>query len=236
MSLNHGAAHPPADDHGTIIVVEDDHNISDLVDLYLRNAGYRVLQAGDAQRGLEIFAREQPVLVVMDIGLPGPIDGLEACRTIRAAGDTPVIIITARGDEVDRIIGLELGADDYITKPFSPRELVARVRAVLRRTDAVREPGQEPKTLGSLTVDTQRREVLVDSETIPLTAREFDLLEHFISHTGIVFSRRQLLDSVWGDGWIGDERTVDVHVRQLRRKLGDNLPLTTIWGVGYRCG
>jgi len=236
MSSEHPGPRNPGEGHGTIVIVEDDHNIADLVDLYLRNAGYRVLQANDAQRGLEIFEREQPVLVVMDIGLPGPIDGLEACRSIRSAGDTPVIIITARGDEVDRIIGLELGADDYITKPFSPRELVARVRAVLRRTDAIRDAGDEPKIIGSLSVDSQRREVRINDEIVPLTAREFDLLEHFVNHTGIVYSRRQLLDSVWGDGWIGDERTVDVHVRQLRRKLGDELPLTTIWGVGYRCG
>ena len=123
----------PPGGHGTIVVVEDDHNIADLIDLYLRNAGFRVLLAGDATRGLALVAQEHPVLVILDIGLPGPIDGLEACREIRRTSDVPVVVVTARGDEVDRILGLELGADDYVTKPFSPRELVARVRAILRR-------------------------------------------------------------------------------------------------------
>jgi DNA-binding response OmpR family regulator len=221
--------------HGTIVVIEDDHNIAELLDLYLRNAGFRVLQASDAARGLEFVAQEHPVLVVIDIGLPGPMDGLEACRELRRTRDVPVVIVTARGDEVDRIIGLELGADDYITKPFSPREMVARVRAILRRVEGNHHPSEEPIVVGGTHVDALRREVLVEDQPVLLTAREFDLLLHFAENRGIVFTRRQLLDAVWGDGWIGDERTVDVHVRQLRRKLGDALPLTTIWGVGYRC-
>jgi DNA-binding response OmpR family regulator len=225
----------PPGGHGTIVVVEDDHNIADLIDLYLRNAGFRVLLAGDATRGLALVTQEHPALVILDIGLPGPIDGLEACREIRRTSDVPVVVVTARGDEVDRILGLELGADDYVTKPFSPRELVARVRAVLRRGSSANRTGDEPITVGSVTVDPLRREVIVDGEAVAFTAREFDLLAHLVENTGIVFSRRQLLDSVWGPGWIGDERTVDVHVRQLRRKLGDKFPLTTVWGVGYRC-
>ncbi len=224
------------EDHGTIVLVEDDHNIAELVDLYLRNAGFRVLQAGDAARGLELVGQEHPCLVLMDIGLPGPMDGLEACRELRRRSDIPVVVITARDDEVDRVLGLELGADDYVTKPFSPRELVARVRAILRRTEAAKRPSEEPLTIGPVTVDPLRREVMVASEPVALTAREFDLLAHFVGNQGIVLSRQQLLDAVWGPGWFGDERTVDVHVRQLRRKLGDALPLATIWGVGYRCG
>jgi DNA-binding response OmpR family regulator len=221
--------------HGTIVVVEDDAHIADLIDLYLRNAGFRVLLAREAERGLELVRQEQPVLVILDIGLPGAVDGLEACREIRKTSDIPVVVVTARGDEVDRVLGLELGADDYVTKPFSPRELVARVRAVLRRGTRTAPRSDEPLTVGTVTVDLLRREVRAGDETVSFTAREFDLLAHFVEHPGIVYSRRQLLDAVWGTGWIGDERTVDVHVRQLRRKLGDALPLTTIWGVGYRC-
>jgi DNA-binding response OmpR family regulator len=226
----------PTTVHGTIVVVEDDRNIAELVDLYLRNAGFRVLQAGDAARGLELVAQEKPLLVLFDIGLPGPLDGLQACRELRKTSDVPVVMITARDDEVDRILGLELGADDYLTKPFSPRELVARVRAILRRSEPGRRSSDEPVTVGTVTVDTQRREVTTPEGQVPLTAREFDLLAHFAENPGIVFTRQQLLDAVWGSGWFGDERTVDVHVRQLRRKLGDALPLTTVWGVGYRCG
>ena len=218
-----------------MVIVEDDHNIADLVDLWLRNAGFRVLQAAEATRGLALVTTEHPSLVLLDIGLPGPVDGIELCREIRRTSQVPVVFLTARDDEVDRVLGLELGADDYIVKPFSPRELVARVRAILRRSEGSRRPAESPITVGGVTVDTVRREVTTDQGVVPLTAREFDLLAHFTQNTRIVFTRRQLLDSVWGLGWIGDERTVDVHVRQLRRKLGDALPLKTIWGVGYRC-
>jgi DNA-binding response OmpR family regulator len=221
--------------HGTVVVIEDDRNIADLIDLYLRNAGFRVLLAEDGTRGLELVGQSQPSLVLLDIALPGAIDGLEVCREIRRTSNLPIIFVTAREDEVDRILGLELGADDYITKPFSPRELVARVRAILRRTDTTKRTEDEPVTVGEVTIDVQRREVFARGEVVTLTAREFDLLAHFAENPGIVFSRRQLLDGVWGVGWIGDERTVDVHVRQLRRKLDDAFPLTTIWGVGYRC-
>ncbi|HLX88604.1 MAG TPA: response regulator transcription factor [Acidimicrobiales bacterium] len=228
---------PPRGDEATIVVVEDDHNISDLVALYLRRDGFRVLQADDAERGLELARQEQPVLVVLDIGLPGPLDGLDACRRLRSGSDVPVVMLTARDDEVDRIVGLELGADDYVTKPFSPRELVARVRAILRRS----APGParaEPDVVdvGDWQLDLGRHEVRGPGGVASLTAREFDLLAYLAANRGLALSRRQLLDGVWGEGWYGDERTVDVHVRQLRKKLGDDLPLATVWGVGYRLG
>jgi DNA-binding response OmpR family regulator len=224
---------PPAD---TILVVEDDHNISDLVGLYLRREGYRVLQADDAEAGLASIERETPGLVIVDIGLPGELDGLELCRRVRKTSDVAVIILTARDDEIDRVLGLELGADDYVTKPFSPRELVARVKAILRRAGAT--PKAKPVTtqIGEVVVDTGRREVRCAGEVVALTSREFDLLAYLVANRGLALSRRQLLDGVWGEGWYGDERTVDVHVRQLRKKLGEELPLTTVWGVGYRLG
>ncbi|HAM02375.1 MAG TPA: DNA-binding response regulator [Acidimicrobiaceae bacterium] len=201
--------------------------------MYLRRDGFRVLQAQDAERGLALVDSERPDLVVLDIGLPGRMDGLEACRTLRAKGDVPVLMLTARDEELDRVLGLELGADDYVTKPFSPRELVARVRAILRRTAAPERPVAVHR-VGDLEVDTARREVRGSSGVVTLTAREFDLLAYLAANEGLALSRRQLLDGVWGDGWFGDERTVDVHVRQLRKKLGDALPLATVWGVGYR--
>jgi DNA-binding response OmpR family regulator len=223
----------------TIVVVEDDHHISDLVAMYLRREGFRVLQADDAERGLAYIERDHPRLVVVDIGLPGELDGLDLCRRLRAVGDVPVVMLTARDDEVDRILGLELGADDYVTKPFSPRELVARVRAILRRIGPATPAGHAESAvleIADIVVDTRRREVRRDGSVVALTAREFDLLAHLVVNRGLALSRRQLLDGVWGADWYGDERTVDVHVRQLRKKLGDALPLTTVWGVGYRLG
>jgi len=223
---------------GTILVVEDDANIADLVDMYLRREGFRVLQATDGQAALARAAQEPPRLVVLDVGLPGGMDGLEVCRRLREKSRVPVLMLTARDGEVDRILGLELGADDYVTKPFSPRELVARVKAILRRAEAV--PEAKPTVLHAgagertVEVDTARREARVGGAVVTLTAREFDLLHHLAANPGLVLSRRQLLDSVWGPDWYGDERTVDVHVRQLRKKLGDALPLATVWGVGYR--
>jgi DNA-binding response OmpR family regulator len=226
----------PAKDPVTVLVVEDDHHIADLVAMYLRRDGFRVLQADDAERGLELVAQQQPALVLLDVGLPGPMDGLQACRELRARGDVPVVMLTARDDELDRVLGLELGADDYVTKPFSPRELVARVRAILRRAASAHDVRTEAVThdLGAVFVDTGRREVLVDGTAVTLTAREFDLLAYLAANRGLALSRRQLLDGVWGADWYGDDRTVDVHVRQLRKKLGEALALTTVWGVGYR--
>jgi len=218
---------------GTVVVIEDDHNISDLVDLYLRRDGFRVVQAADGASGLEAVARERPQLVILDVGLPGGMDGIEVCRRLRQSGDLPVLMLTARDAEVDRVLGLEMGADDYVTKPFSPRELVARVKAILRRSES---PGREADVLsvGGVEVDRGRREVRVGAAVVALATREFDLLAYLSANPGLVLSRRQLLDAVWGADWYGDERTVDVHIRQLRKKLGDALPLATIWGVGYR--
>ncbi len=236
----------------TVVVIEDDHHISDLVAMYLRRDGFRVLQADDGTAGLAIVDREDPVLVIVDIGLPGELDGFDVCRRLRrddtsahprggagsgGPGGTPVLILSARDDEVDRVLGLELGADDYVTKPFSARELVARVHAILRRTTAV-SPAPAPTVvrLGAIEVDTGRREVRRAGAVVALATREFDLLAYLAANLGLALSRRQLLDGVWGDDWYGDERTVDVHVRQLRKKLGEDLPLATVWGVGYRMG
>ena len=225
-----------AGDGDTIVVIEDDRNISDLVALYLRREGYRVLQAEDAEAGLAYVARDRPRLVVVDVGLPGELDGFDVCRRLRAEGDIPVLVLTARDDEVDRVIGFELGADDYVTKPFSPRELVARIKAILRRSAGGQgpRPGPAMLELGDIVVDNGRREVRQAGAVVSLTTREFDLLSFLVANRGLALSRRQLLDGVWGEDWYGDERTVDVHVRQLRKKLGDGLPLVTVWGVGYR--
>jgi DNA-binding response OmpR family regulator len=235
-----------------LVVIEDDHHISDLVAMYLRRDGFRVLQADDGVTGLALVERECPKLVIVDIGLPGELDGFDVCRRLRGdtfqarhraggangrGGGIPVLILSARDDEVDRVLGLELGADDYVTKPFSARELVARVRAILRRTEAG-PAASAPSTvsLGSIEVDGGRREVRRSGEVVPLATREFDLLAYLVDNLGLALSRRQLLNGVWGDDWYGDERTVDVHVRQLRKKLGEDLPLATVWGVGYRMG
>ncbi len=220
---------------GTIVVVEDDTNIADLVDLYLRREGFRVIQAGTGETGLAAIDRERPRMVILDVGLPGSIDGLEACRRVRAKQSLPVLMLTARDGEVDRILGLELGADDYVTKPFSPRELVARVKAILRRSDGTTEPN-EVLMAGRVEVDVLRREARIDGEPVALASKEFQLLQFLAERPGRALSRQQLLDGVWGSGWYGDDRTVDAHVRQLRKKLGDALPLSTVWGMGYRLG
>lgn len=222
-------------EHGTVVVIEDDPHIADLVDLYLRRDGYRVLLARDGAQGLSLIGQEEPWIVILDVGLPGELDGFDVCRRIRAEGNLPVLFLTARDDEVDRILGLELGADDYLVKPFSPRELVARVRAILRRTRDVTPP-QDVVGIGDLEVDLRRREARRAGEAVALTTREFDLLAFLSGNIGLALSRQQLLDGVWGADWYGDERTVDVHVAQLRKKLGESLPLATVWGVGYRFG
>ena len=224
-------------DTGTIVVVEDDPNIADLVDLYLRREGFRVIQAADGAAGLAAIARETPRLAILDVGLPGDIDGLDVCRRVRAQGYLPVLMLTARDDEFDRVLGLELGADDYVTKPFSPREVVARVRAILRRGEAPARSRSPIIDAGDgIEVDLARREARVNGNPVALATREFDLLAYLAQNQGLALSRQQILDAVWGADWYGDERTVDVHVRQLRKKLGDELPLATVWGVGYRLG
>ncbi len=223
-----------------VLVVEDDANIADLLDLYLREAGYRVLLAPSGERGLEIFGQQSVALVILDVGLPG-MDGFEVCRRLRASSATPVLFLTARDGEIDRVLGLELGADDYVTKPFSPREIVARVRAILRRSELTVTAASPRETTSfevgdGIVVDTARREVAVRGAAVALATREFDLVAFLARNQGLALSRQQLLDGVWGEGWVGDDRTIDVHVRQLRRKIGDDLPLATVWGVGYRLG
>ncbi len=221
----------------TVVIVEDDPNIADLVNVYLRDAGFRVLLAQTGERGLDLVAQHRPQLAILDVGLPG-IDGFEVCRRIRTTSAMPVLFLTARDGEIDRVLGLELGADDYVTKPFSPRELVARVKAILRRgaaTPAAAE--QHTFDIGDgLVLDTARRELARAGQPVALATKEFDLLAFFARNQGLALSRQQLIDGVWGADWYGDDRTVDVHVRQLRRKAGDDLPLATVWGVGYRLG
>jgi len=219
-----------------VVIVEDDANIADLVELYLRRDGFRPYQASTGERALEVIAERRPKLVLLDIGLPGELDGIDVCRIVRTESDVPIIFLTARDDEIDRVLGLELGADDYVTKPFSPREVIARVKAILRRTEAANDRGKPPVIdVGEhIVVDTGRREVQVRGMAVALATREFELMQHLAERRGLALSRRQLLDGVWGADWIGDDRTVDVHVRQLRKKIGDDLQLETVWGVGYR--
>ncbi len=216
---------------GTILVVDDEPNIADLVDLYLAREGFRVLKAPDGTAGLQAMRDHRPRLIVLDVGLPD-LDGLEVCRRIRATSQVPVIFLTARDGEVDRVLGLELGADDYLTKPFSPAELVARVKAVLRRVDGGAPP--EVVQAGRVTIDVGRREIRVDDAAVEFTTKEFDLLRYLAERPGLALSRQQILDGVWGYGWYGDARTVDVHIAQVRKKAGDALTIKTVRGVGYR--
>jgi DNA-binding response OmpR family regulator len=220
----------------TILVVEDEASIASFVSLYLKNAGYGVRTASTGTEALSAAASDSPSLIVLDLMLPD-IDGIEVCKRIRQRSDVPILMLTARDEDVDKIIGLEVGADDYLTKPFNPRELVARVKSVLRRSAPAR---QDPENAiikhGDLTVDSGRREVRVGEEEIQLAPKEFDLLWELLDHRGLVLTRDQLLERVWGYTFAGDTRTVDVHVRQLRRKLGDASPIVTVWGVGYKVG
>jgi len=216
-----------------VLIVEDERPIADLVRLYLARDGFGVHVEHDGSAGLDAARRLRPVVCILDIALPG-MEGTEICRRLRADGDwTPVIFLTARDDEVDRILGLELGADDYVTKPFSPRELVARVKSLLRRAAGPAEEGRV-RTLGPLLLDPARRLVTVDGAPLVLTPTEFDLLAHLLSRPGRVFTREELLASVWGYESHAGTRTVDVHVAQVRAKLGDAAGLIrTLRGVGY---
>jgi len=218
-------------ERGTIVVVDDEPNIADLVDLYLAREGYRVMKAATGEAGLAAVRNHSPRLVVLDVGLPD-IDGLEVCKRLRQTSQVPVIFLTARDGEVDRVLGLELGGDDYVTKPFSPAELVARVKAVLRRTDGA--GGAEVVQAGAVTVDVGRREVLVREQPVEVTTKEFDLLRFLAERPGLALSRQQILDGVWGPDWYGDARTVDVHIAQVRKKIGDACTITTVRGIGYR--
>jgi DNA-binding response OmpR family regulator len=220
----------------TVLVVEDEPLVREVVVKYLRREGFRTLEAADGDTACATVEREQPDLVVLDLMLPGK-DGLGVCRWIRARSEVPVIMLTARGEEADRIVGLELGADDYVTKPFSPRELAARVKTVLRRA---RQPELRDARLvhGTLELDASTREVSKDGKPLTLTAKEFDLLWFLASNPRHVFSRGQLMDRVWGYDSAVDTGTVTVHMRRLRAKLEDDpsrpTRLETVWGVGYR--
>src|ERR1700704_5141584 len=219
-------------ERGTILVVDDEPNIADLVELYLRRDGYRVVKAGNGEDGLKAVVDQRPRLVVLDVGLPD-IDGLEVCRRIRVASAIPVIFLTARDTEVDRVLGLELGADDYVTKPFSPAELVARVKAVLRGAEGG-AAAAEIVQVGNVAIDAGRREVRVAGEPVAFTTKEFDLLRFLADRSGRALSRQQILDGVWGYDWFGDVRTVDVHIAQVRKKVGDAATIKTVRGGGYR--
>ena len=222
----------------TILVVDDDPTVREVVTGYLSRSGLEVVEAGDGIDALRLAADHDPDLVVLDLTLPG-LDGLEVFRRLRAArGDLPVVMLTARGDESDRVLGLEIGADDYVTKPFSSRELVLRIQSILRRAAAERSPAESvPLVDGDLRVDRRRHEAWLADAPLALTGREFDLLSHLMSHPGQAFSRQELMRQVWG--WeYGDESTVTVHVRRLREKIeadpGRPVRLQTVWGVGYR--
>jgi len=215
-----------------VLVVEDEAAIAEIIRMYLTKAGFGVHIERDGESGLAAVRTLRPAAVILDVGLPG-IDGIEVCRRLRSAQDwTPILFVTARDDEVDRIVGLELGADDYVTKPFSPRELVARVASVLRRTHGVPEASPALE-LGSVRLDPAERRVCVDGAQVALTATEFDLLATLMRRPGRVFSREQLLSEVWGYSAVAGTRTVDVHIAQVRSKLGDASPVRTVRGVGY---
>lgn len=235
--MNGAGKKPPTTESATtILVVDDERNIVQLLRLYLTNAGYRVEAAYSGREALEKFQSTKPSLLILDLMMPG-IDGLEVCRQIRRDSDVPIIILTARGEDVDKIVGLELGADDYVTKPFNPRELTARVKAVLRRYVASQSAEEiEPViVVGDLRIDIARREVTVGDRVVELRAKEFDLLVAFAEHPGIVLDRETLLRRVWGYEYPGDSRTIDVHVTWLREKLtGSTAQIRTVWGVGYK--
>ncbi|MFW6113594.1 MAG: response regulator [Actinomycetota bacterium] len=219
-----------------ILVVDDEANIVELARLYLEKEGFRVEKASTGEEALRRFEELNPALIILDIMLPSP-DGWEVCRHIRSGSQVPIIMLTAREDEVDKVVGLELGADDYLTKPFSPRELVARVKAVLRRSRPVSE-SDEVLHMEDLIIDASRRRVTQGNTEIELTPREFDLLYTLALNRGIVMSRDRLLERVWGYDYYGDTRTVDVHIRHMREKLGEDSSnpryVETVWGVGYK--
>lgn len=220
-----------------ILLVDDEANIVELAKLYLEREGFRVVSVGDGAQAIEAVRKENPALVVLDLMLP-KLDGYEVCRRVRADSDVPIIMLTARDEDIDKIIGLELGADDYMTKPFNPRELVARVKAILRRAppgQGVKQGGRGPARVGDLTVDEARREVTVGGKPVNLRAKEFDLLLTMVENRGLVLTREQLLNLVWGFDFFGQTRTVDVHVAHLRKSLaGSSVSIETVTGVGYK--
>jgi len=241
MSRNAGPN--PSNTASTVLVVEDERDLARMVQAYLERPGYTVGLAHNGPDAVAAARDLEPDVIILDLGLPG-LDGIEACRQVRTFSDCYILMLTARDDEVDKLVGLSVGADDYITKPFSPRELVARVQAVLRRprltagrTTAEEEP---PRVFGDLHIDVAGRRVAVGGKPVDLTRTEFDLLAVLSSRPKLAYSRRQLIDEVWDTAWVGDEHVVDVHVAHLRRKLGDNPEqpkyIDTVRGVGYRMG
>lgn len=217
-----------------ILLVDDEPSIIQLAQMYLEREGFRIVSAGDGESALTRVAREHPALVVLDVMLP-KLDGFEVCRRLRASKDpTAILMLTARDEDIDKILGLELGADDYLTKPFNPRELVARVKAILRRSERIADDSA-PIHLGGLTIDPARREVRVGSQSLDMRTQEFDLLLALAEHRGLVLSREQILQKAWGFDFYGQTRTVDVHVAHLRRKLeSSDVKIETVTGVGYK--
>jgi DNA-binding response OmpR family regulator len=215
-----------------VLLIEDHDEIADLLRLYIEREGFTLIHASTGEEGLQRIVERTPRAILLDLGLPG-MDGVQVCREIRATSDTPIIMLTARDSETDTIIGLEVGADDYVTKPFSPREVIARLQAVLRRAEE-RPATASVRAVRGHSVDSGRREVVTpDGSAVRPTAREFDLLWYLSEHAGLVLSRAQILEAVWGYDYFGETRTVDVHIRQLRKKLPE-LTIETVWGVGYR--
>ena len=218
-----------------ILVVDDEANIVDLVTLYLEREGFRVDSAFDGATALEMIRDDEPSLVVLDIMLP-EMDGFEVCRQVRATSEVPIIMLTARDEDIDKIVGLELGADDYLTKPFNPRELVARVKAILRRLERSERSDDQPLHIGDVTIDPARREVHIGNEEVTMRTKVFDLLLTFAEHPGIVLTREQLLNLVWGFDFYGQTRTVDVHIAHIRKRLANSkhVQIDTVTGVGYK--
>ena len=221
-----------------VLIIDDEENVCELVSLYFGKAGYDVVCAADGGEGLDKLREQRPDIVILDLMLPG-MDGIDVCKEIRKTSNVPLVMLTARVDEVDRVLGLEIGADDYITKPFSPRELLARIKAVLRRAAYVPNPDeQQVLKMPGLSISRISREVIVGEDRVDLTPKEFDLLWFLASNRNRVFTREQLLEQVWAyQEFYGDERTVDQHVKRLRRKIetnGSPCRITTIWGVGYK--
>ncbi len=219
----------------TILLVDDEQHIIDLARMYLEQEAFQVISATDGKTALEMILNQRPALVVLDLMLP-EMDGWDVCRRVRAESDVPIIMLTARNDDIDKIVGLELGADDYLTKPFNPRELVARVRAILRRSNKQDLPVEgDAINLGNLSIEPDKRRVRVGTREINLRMKEFDLLLTLAENPGVVFTREKLLDIVWGFDFAGETRTVDVHIAHLRHKLSGMGPLIeTVWGVGYK--
>ena len=218
---------------GVLVLIEDEESIAEMLRSVFEREGFTVHHSANGQSGLDRIRAADPRAVLLDLSLPD-MDGVDVCRKIRAESDVPVIMLTARDAEIDKVVGLEIGADDYVTKPFSPRELVARVRAVLRRAEET-VTGPECIEVGGYIIDKGRREVRVGASAVRPTAREFDLLWYLGENQGLALSRAQILQAVWGYEYFGETRTVDVHIRQLRKKV-EGIPIETVWGVGYRLG